>query len=60
MKTVTDAIAESQGEDNGILTGLGQDYYCYMFGTNHHEYKCDMWPTVFDEVGGIGYLVCTL
>ncbi len=39
-----------------ILNGLGQDYYCYMFGTDHHEYKCDMWPTVFDEVGGIGYL----
>jgi GNAT superfamily N-acetyltransferase len=27
-----------------------------MFGLNHHEYKCDMWPTIFDEVGGIGYL----
>lgn len=39
-----------------ILNGLGQDYYCYMFGANHHEYKCDMWPAVFDEVGGIGYL----
>lgn len=39
-----------------ILNGLGQDYYCYMFGTNHHEYKCGMWPAVFEEVGGIGYL----
>lgn len=40
-----------------ILNGLGQYYHCYMFGANRHEYKCSMWPTVFDEVGGIGYLV---
>jgi GNAT superfamily N-acetyltransferase len=39
-----------------ILQGLGQDYYCYMFGSNKREYKCSMWPTIFDEVGGIGYL----
>ena len=39
-----------------IRGGLGQDYYCYMFGSDHHEYKCDMWPAIFDEVGGIGYL----
>jgi GNAT superfamily N-acetyltransferase len=39
-----------------ILNGLGQDYYCYMFGANCHDYKCDMWPAIFDEVGGIGYL----
>lgn len=39
-----------------ILNGLGQDYYCYMFGANLHEYKCDMWMTIFDEVGGIGFL----
>lgn len=39
-----------------VLNGLGQDYYCYMFGANHHEYKCDMWQCIFDEVGGIGYL----
>ncbi len=39
-----------------ILEGLGQDYYCYMFGSNRHEYKCDIWPTIFKEVGGIGYL----
>ncbi|MGB3478144.1 MAG: GNAT family N-acetyltransferase [bacterium] len=39
-----------------ILNGLKQYYYCYMFGANLHEYKCDMWPTIFDEVGGIGFL----
>ena len=39
-----------------ILNGLGQDYYCCMFGANCHEYKCDMWPTIFNEVCGIGYL----
>jgi GNAT superfamily N-acetyltransferase len=39
-----------------VLEGLDQDYYCYMFGAKHHRYKCNMWPTVFDEVGGIGYL----
>ena len=39
-----------------ILNGLGQDYYCYMFGLNQHEYKCDMWLQVFDEVGAIGFL----
>lgn len=39
-----------------ILNGLGQDYYCYMFGANRHAYKCSMWLTLFDEVGGIGYL----
>jgi GNAT superfamily N-acetyltransferase len=39
-----------------ILDGLGRDYYCYMFGLNNREYKCSMWPTIFDEVGGIGYL----
>ena len=41
---------------NEILNGLGQDYYCYMFGLNEHSYKCDMWPSLFDEVGGIGFL----
>ena len=39
-----------------ILNGLGQDYYCCMFGTKHQRYKSDMWPIVFDEAGGIGYL----
>lgn len=39
-----------------IVNGLGQDYYCYMFGANLHEYKCDMWQRIFDEVGGIGFL----
>lgn len=39
-----------------ILNGLGQAYYCYMFGANRHTYRCDMWPALFDEVGGIGYL----
>jgi len=39
-----------------ILNGLGQDYYCYMFGASRHEYKCDIWPTLFDKVGGIGFL----
>lgn len=41
---------------NEILNGLGQDYYCYMFGANHHAYKCNMWQSIYDEVGGIGFL----
>ena len=39
-----------------ILNGLGQDYYCCMFGTNRRDYKCDMWRSIFDEAGGIGFL----
>ena len=41
---------------NEILNGLGQYYYCCMFGINHREYKCDMWRSIFDEVGAIGFL----
>lgn len=39
-----------------ILEGLGQDYYCYMFGINSKAYRCNMWRDIFDEVGGIGFL----
>ena len=39
-----------------ILNGLGAPYYCCMFGIQDRTYQCDMWSTVFDEVGGIGYL----
>ncbi len=39
-----------------VLNGIGQDYHCYMFGSNRHAYQCNMWPRLFDEVGGIGYL----
>jgi len=43
---------------NEILNGISghEDYYCCMFGVSRRKYQCDMWPTVFDEVGGIGYL----
>ena len=40
-----------------ILNGLGQVYYCCMFGVSCDKYKWNMWPTIYDEVGGIGYLV---
>lgn len=39
-----------------ILNGLGQDYYCCMFGISKHTYRCDMWREIFDQVGGIGFL----
>jgi|GEM_PF-2941429 GNAT superfamily N-acetyltransferase len=39
-----------------VLNGLGQDYHCCMFGSSRHAYQCTMWPRVFDEIGGIGYL----
>jgi len=42
---------------NEILKGLGQYYYCCMFGTDLHEYKCNMWSSIYDEVGSIGFLV---
>lgn len=43
---------------NEILNGISghEDYHCCMFGVDRRNYQCDMWPTVFDEVGGIGYL----
>lgn len=39
-----------------ILHGLAEPYYCCMFGITKRAYHCDMWSTIFDKVGGIGYL----
>ncbi len=39
-----------------ILKGLDQEYYCYMFGLENHQYKCSIWQEIYDEVGGIGFL----
>lgn len=39
-----------------ILNGLGHHVACCMFDVNNRQFRCDMWPRIFDEVGSIGYL----
>lgn len=51
--TMVEAITRNEILDG--ISGHG-DYHCCMFGVNRRNYRCDMWPTLFDEVGGIGYL----
>jgi len=37
-----------------ILNGYG--YFCCMSGIRERKLQCDMWSTIYDDVGGIGLL----
>jgi GNAT superfamily N-acetyltransferase len=39
-----------------VLYGFEDGYWCCMSGVNNRKYTCGMWPAVFREVGGIGFL----
>lgn len=39
-----------------VLEGLGESYYCCMFGIRNRTYRCEMWAEILDAVGGVGYL----
>ena len=41
-----------------ILYGFEEGYFCCMSGVEGRAYASGMWPAIFREVGGIGFLAC--
>jgi GNAT superfamily N-acetyltransferase len=42
--------------EEDVLYGFQEGYFCCMSGVKNRAYSSGMWPTIFREVGGIGFL----